>query len=409
MRALGSIINDGLAAPISRRQTSDTNDTKLRPKMASPIERKGGAIVAIETSPTDRAPTVKRRAPTRPITVGTRGSTLALWQTTWALDRVRERAPHAEFTLQTITTQGDHTQAHETPLARLGDKGVFVAELERALLAGALDIAVQPMNDRALVEAERSAWRRPTVDAAIHSLKDLPSVITPGLALAAIPEREDARDALVSRHGLGLRDLPEGAVVATSSLRRRAQLLAIRPDLRVIEMRGNIDTRLRKALAPDGPDATILAVAGMRRLGLDGYITETLPVETLTPAAGQGALAIEARAGDRATRRLLRVVDHLPTRRAVTAERATLAGLGAGCLAPVGAHALPSADGERLRLLAVVATPDGKRIIRAERAGPTSRPAALARAVVADLRRQGADEIIQRVREALAVEAERAR
>lgn len=374
----------------------------------SPPERKGGAIVAIDTSPRGSAPSAKRRGAARPITVGTRGSTLALWQTTWALDRVRERAPSAEFILQTISTQGDHTQAHGTPLARLGDKGVFVAELERALLEGALDIAVQSMNDRALVEAERAADRS-VVDAAIHSLKDLPSAITPGLALAAIPEREDARDALVSRSGLRLRDLPQGAVVATSSLRRRAQLLALRPDLRMIEMRGNIDTRLRKALAPDGPDATILAVAGMRRLGLNEYITEILPVEVLTPAAGQGALAIETRASDRATRRLLRVVDHLPTRRAITAERATLAGLGAGCLAPIGAHAIPTADGQRLRLLAVVATPDGKRIIRAERTGPASRPTFLARAVVADLRRQGADAIIQRVREALAAEAELAK
>ena len=364
--------------------------------------------MAIDTSSPNSAPSAKRRAPARPITVGTRGSTLALWQTSWALDRVRERAPGTEFILQTITTQGDHTQAHETPLARLGDKGVFVAELERALLEGALDIAIQSMNDRALVEAERAADRS-RVDAAIHSLKDLPSEITPGLALAAIPEREDARDALVSRSGLPLRDLPHEAVVATSSLRRRAQLLAIRPDLRMIEMRGNIDTRLRKALAPDGPDATILAVAGMRRLGLEDFITEILPIEMVTPAAGQGALAIETRADDLATRRLLRVVDHLPTRRAITAERATLAGLGAGCLAPVGAHAIPTADGERLRLLAVVATPAGQRIIRAERTGPSSRPAALARAVVADLRRQGADEIIQRVREALAVEAERTR
>lgn len=365
--------------------------------------------MAIQTSPSGRASSAKRHRASPPITVGTRGSKLALWQTTWALDQVRERAPGADFTLQTITTQGDHTQAHETPLARLGDKGLFVAELERALLEGALDIAVQPMNDRALVEAERAAERRPTVDAAIHSLKDLPSAITPGLALAAIPEREDARDALISRHGLSLRNLPEGAIVATSSLRRRAQLLALRPDLRIIEMRGNIDTRLRKALAADGPDATILAVAGMRRLGLGDYITEILPVETLTPAAGQGALAIETRAGDHAARRLLRVVDHLPTRRAVTAERATLAGLGAGCLAPIGAHAIPSLDGATLRLLAVVATPDGQRIIRSERVGPASRPAALARRVVADLRRQGADEIIQRVRERLAVEAEQAR
>src|SRR5215469_10364519 len=217
---------------------------------------KGGGVVAITAPSSGTSHTFQRsdfHSGPRPFVVGTRGSTLALWQTNWALDRVRERVPQAEFTLQTISTQGDHTQARGTPLAKLGDKGVFVAELERALLEGSLDVAVQPMNDRALAEAERAADTG--VDAAIHSLKDLPSAITPGLALAAIPLREDPRDALVSRHGLGLRDLPEGAVVATSSLRRRAQLLAIRPDLRLIEMRGNLDTRLRKALAPEGPDA----------------------------------------------------------------------------------------------------------------------------------------------------------
>ncbi|HEX9035616.1 MAG TPA: hydroxymethylbilane synthase [Ktedonobacterales bacterium] len=359
--------------------------------------------MAIHTPPSRNA-TPARRGQRAPITVGTRGSTLALWQTNWALDRVRERVPRVEFALRTITTQGDRTQARATPLAQLGDKGVFVAELERSLLSGALDVAIQPMNDHALVEAERAAAGL-AVDAAIHSLKDLPSALTPGLALAAIPAREDARDALVSRHGLGLRDLPEGAVVATSSLRRRAQLLALRPDLRITEMRGNLDTRLRKALAPDGPDATILAVAGMRRLGLADHITEILPVEVLTPAAGQGALAIETRAGDRALRRLLHVVDDLPTRRAITAERAVLAGLGAGCLAPVGAHAISSPDGVTLRLLAIVATTDGTRIIRAERSGSAGRPVALARAVVADLRRQGAGAIIHAVRAALGSEA----
>lgn len=371
------------------------------------------AIQSSPSRPSGGARAGKRRAGSQTITVGTRGSTLALWQTTWALDRVRERVLGAEFVLQTISTQGDHTQQRETPLAQLGDKGVFVAELERALLSGALDIAVQPANDRALVEAERAAAHAAhtpqVVDAAIHSLKDLPSAITPGLALAAIPEREDARDALVSRHGLRLRDLPEGAVVATSSLRRRAQLLALRPDLRMIEMRGNIDTRLRKALADDGPDATILAVAGLRRLGLADYITEIMPVETLTPAAGQGALAIETRAGDRALRRMLRVVDHPPTRRAITAERAVLAGLGAGCLAPIGVHAIPCANGERMRLLAVVATPDGKRLVRAEGVGPVTRPVALARAVIASLLRQGAAEIVRVGREALALEAGQSR
>ncbi|HEY7848440.1 MAG TPA: hydroxymethylbilane synthase [Ktedonobacterales bacterium] len=342
------------------------------------------------------ATTSARAANGSPIVVGSRGSALALWQTNWALDRVRERAPDAQFSIHTITTQGDHTQAHNTPLARLGDKGVFVAELERALLDGALDIAVQPMNDHALALAEAQA-ERGAIDAAVHSLKDLPSVVTAGLALAAITEREDPRDALVSRAGLRLDELPAGATVATSSLRRRAQLLHRRPDLRIVEIRGNVDTRLRKALAADGPDATILAAAGMLRLGLAQHITELLSVETLTPAAGQGALAIETRADDRRARRMLRVIDHLPTRRAVLAERAVLAGLGGGCLVPLGAHATIAADGETLRLLAVVASPDGQRLLRVERTGSANRPVALGRMVARELLRQGAGEIVRAV------------
>ena len=333
-----------------------------------------------------------RAASDSPIVVGSRGSALALWQTNWALERVRERMPAAHFNLQTITTQGDHTQAHNTPLARLGDKGLFVAELERALLEGSLDVAVQPMNDHALAQAERGA-----IDAAVHSLKDLPSVVTAGLTLAAITEREDPRDALVSRAGLTLDQLPHGATIATSSLRRRAQLLSHRPDLRIVEIRGNVDTRLRKAMAPDGPDATILAAAGMKRLGLERHITELLPVDVLTPAAGQGALAIETRADDRRARRMLRVIDHLPTRRAVTAERTVLAALGGGCLVPLGAHATISPDGETMRLLAVVASPDGKRLIRVEREGRASHPVTLGRAVARELLRQGAGEIVRAV------------
>jgi hydroxymethylbilane synthase len=354
-------------------------------------------VATLSPAPIARA----RAASGSPIVVGTRGSALALWQTNWALERVRERAPEASFSVQTISTQGDHTQAHNTPLARLGDKGVFVAELERALLDGALDIAVQPMQDHALSLAESVAEvtraRRGAIDAAVHSLKDLPSVVTDGLALAAITEREDPRDALVSRAGLRLDDLPEGAVVATSSLRRRAQLLHRRPDLRIVDIRGNVDTRLRKTLAPDGPDATILAAAGMKRLGLEQHITEYLSIETLTPAAGQGALAVETRASDRRARRLLRVIDHLPTRRAVLAERATLAALGGGCLLPLGAHATLADDGETLRLLAVVASPDGQRLLRVERTGKATRPVALGRLVARELLRQGAGEIVAAV------------
>ncbi|MGH2514651.1 MAG: hydroxymethylbilane synthase, partial [Ktedonobacterales bacterium] len=351
--------------------------------------------------------------------VGSRGSALALWQTNWVLDRLRERAPEARFRIEEIKTRGDHTQSSNVPLTLLGDKSMFVAELERALLAGELDVAIQPMNDLALMEDERGRGPRgprghewpahgagglkpvegaggvggdgfslhtpapalqgreqpeAVIDAAVHSLKDLPGKLDRRLVLAAITERADPRDALVSRSGLGLLQLPAGATVATSSLRRKAQVLHARPDLRVVDIRGNVDTRLRKALAPDGPDATILAVAGLLRLGLESNITELLPVEVMVPAVGQGALAVEVRASDRRLRRLLRQINSAPTQAAVAAERAVLATLGGGCQVPLGAHATIAPDGATLRLLAVVASLDGRRLVRVERAGPVRRP-----------------------------------
>lgn len=330
------------------------------------------------------------------VVVGTRGSSLALWQTHHVLDLLRPTAPHADFAVREITTRGDRTQALQVPLTQLGDKSMFVAELERALLAGELDVAVQPMNDRALVEAER-AGANGAIDAAVHSLKDLPGRLDRRLVIAALPEREDVRDALVSRHGKGLMELPAGAVVATGSLRRQAQIRHLRPDLRIMQIRGNVDTRLRKALAPDGPDAVVLAAAGLKRLGLDGHITEILPVEMLVPAVGQGALAVEVRADDKRMRRLLRGIDHLPTRRAVEAERAVLATLGGGCQVPLGAHAAVAPDGVSLRLLAVVASLDGARVIRVERHGPATRPVTLGRAVARELLRRGAAEIIRAI------------
>jgi hydroxymethylbilane synthase len=337
----------------------------------------------------------------RVLVVGTRGSPLALWQTNWVLDQMRAQAPRARFAIQTLKTQGDRTQAQNLPLTQLGDKGLFIAELEQALLGGRspataardadrpLPVAIGSLQDAAPADAERH------IDAAVHSLKDLPGTLTEGLVLAAITEREDPRDALVSRAGLGLMALPEGAIVATSSLRRRAQLLHLRPDLHIVEMRGNVDTRLRKALGADGPDATVLAVAGMKRMGLETHITEYLPVEMMVPAVGQGALAIEVRAHDMRARRLLHRLDSPSTRRAVTAERAVLAALGGGCQVPLGAHAIPSSDGASLCLLAVVASPDGHRLARVERAGPATRPVALGRQVARELLRQGADEILQ--------------
>jgi hydroxymethylbilane synthase len=317
-----------------------------------------------------------------------------MWQTHHVLEALRGRAPQTRFEIEEIKTRGDRTQALDVPLTQLGDKSIFVAELERALLEGELDVAIHAMNDRALVDAERGEAAR-RIDAAVHSLKDLPGKLDARFTLAAVPEREDPRDALISRSGARLAELPTSAVVATSSLRRAAQLLHARPDVRVVSIRGNVDTRVRKALAADGPDAAILAVAGLKRLGLGEHITEILPIETLVPAVGQGALAVETRADDLRTRRLLKQIDHLPTRRAVTAERAVLAALGGGCQVPLGAHATLTADGATLRLLAVVASLDGKRLVRVVREGPARRPVTLGRAVARELLRSGAAEILR--------------
>lgn len=357
------------------------------------------------TDPMSRShPTIRSSDATPPRLIGTRGSALALWQTEWVLDRLQSTSPRARFAVHRIKTTGDHTQAAGTPLAGSGEKGVFVAELELALLAGELDIALHPMQDLALAQAEyqaehqaRSARHQPAIDLAIHSAKDLPSRLTERLVIAAVTEREDPRDVLISRHGYTLDQLPQGATVATSSLRRQAQLLHRRPDLRIVSVRGNVDTRLRKAMAPDGPDAMVLAAAGLKRLGLQDFITEALPLDVMVPAAGQGALAVEVRASDTRLRRLVRRIDDQLTHRAVLAERMVLATLGGGCMVPLGAHAVPLDDGQTLRLLAVVATPDGRLLIRAERTGPASKPVALGRAVARELRHQGAEEILSAV------------
>jgi hydroxymethylbilane synthase len=325
------------------------------------------------------------------VIVGTRGSALAMWQTEAVIGLLRARHPTARFVVQTIKTQGDKTQALAIPMAQLGDKGMFVAELEQALLAGQLDIAVEPLQDRLLVERERQP-----IDAAVHSLKDLPGQLATGLTLAAITERADARDVFISRHGCTLDHLPRGAQVATSSLRRRAQLLHYRPDLQIVEIRGNIDTRLRKALAPDGPDAVILAAAGLERLGLTEYITDYLPLEVMLPAAGQGALAVEVRATDARLALLVAAADHLPTRKAVTAERALLDTLGGGCQVPIGVYASVEGAGEEERLLlrAIVATPAGTRLLRQEAWGSLAEPEALGRSVAQALLDSGAGEIL---------------
>jgi hydroxymethylbilane synthase len=296
------------------------------------------------------------------LTIGSRGSQLALWQANWvktALEALGETCR-----IEIIKTTGD--KITEVPLAKVGSKGLFTKEIEEALLDGRIDLAV-------------------------HSLKDLPTVLPEGLGIAAVPEREDPRDALAGR---GLNALSAGAKVGTSSLRRVAQLRALRPDLVVESVRGNLDTRLRK-LDEGMYDAIMLASAGLKRLGLEGRIAEVLSPESMCPAVGQGALAVETRVDGGLPENTCRKLDHAETRMAVSAERALLASLGGGCQVPIGAHAWLE-DG-RLRLLALVATPDGERILRRDIAGPPAKAEELGRRLGRQLLESGAREILESV------------
>lgn len=297
------------------------------------------------------------------ITLGTRGSALARWQTEWVAECLRRAWPGLEIRTQLFTTVGDRVL--DKPLPEIGGKGLFTEELENALRAGLIDLAV-------------------------HSLKDLPIAEAAGLALGAIPARADARDVLIARAGLTLEALPAGARVGTSSLRRAAQLLARRPDLTLLPLRGNVDTRVRKALSGDY-DAIVLAAAGVERLDLASHVTEYLPLDVMLPAPGQAALAVQCRAADARVRDLLRPLDDAATRAAVTAERAFLQALGGGCSAPVAAYARPSADSQ-LHLDGLVAAPDGRRVIRMSGAGAD--PAALGAWLAAEARAQGAEALL---------------
>jgi hydroxymethylbilane synthase len=265
------------------------------------------------------------------LVIGSRGSQLALWQAHWVQGRLA--ALGFESRIEIIKTTGD--KVTEVPLGSVGGKGLFTKEIEEALLAQQVDLAV-------------------------HSLKDLPTDIPAGLEITAIPEREDPRDAMV---GSTLASLRKGARVGTSSLRRSAQLRRLRPDLEVESVRGNVDTRLRK-LDEGQYEAIVLAAAGLTRLGLQGRIAEALAPEVMCPAVGQGALAIETRTGENACRAL----DHAATRAAVMAERSLLAALSGGCSTPIGAHARVVAD--RIELMAIVLSADGARSLRDTATGP---------------------------------------
>jgi hydroxymethylbilane synthase len=304
------------------------------------------------------------------LTIGTRGSQLALWQAHWVERQLQQRG--IDTRIEIIKTTGD--KITDVALAKVGAsaglKGVFTKEIEEALLGGQIDLAV-------------------------HSLKDLPADLDQGLALGAIPERADPRDALVGRP---LAELPPGARVGTSSLRRAAQLRHLRPDLVVENIRGNIDTRLRKQ--QDGLyDAILLASAGLHRMGWQQRIAQTLDPELMAPAIGQGALGIEIRAGDDATREILQPLNHAATATTTSAERALLRALGGGCQVPLGGYALLA--GGRLHLSAVVVSPDGATLVGAHEEGSPDDPEGLGLRVAQQLRAQGAEDIMRSVLENL--------
>ena len=298
----------------------------------------------------------------RPLIIGSRGSKLALWQAEQARARLRDLNPQLDVHIEIIKTTGD---VKSDPLSVIGGKGVFTKELEDALLDGRIDLAV-------------------------HSLKDLPTILPEGLSISAICEREDPRDALVLRaraENGSLLHLPQGAVVGTSSQRRLAQLKALRGDVVVRDLRGNVDTRIRK-LDEGQYDAVILASAGLVRLGLQERISARIAISEMLPAVGQGAIAIETRTDNEFAVQNTSQLDHRETRLACLAERAFLRGLGGGCQLPIAAHAV--LEGDMLKLDGLVARPDGSEILRESSSGSSDDPEAVGSSLASQLIERGA-------------------
>ncbi len=303
----------------------------------------------------------------RSVVIGTRGSRLALWQAEWIQARLGEIAPQLTVTLRTIKTSGD--KILDVPLAKIGGKGLFVKEIEEALLGEDIDLAV-------------------------HSMKDVPTVLPDGLAILCVPQREDPRDALISHSGRSLDQLPQGARVGTSSLRRQAQLLHHRRDLQISMLRGNLDTRLRKVREGEF-DAIVVAAAGLRRMGWLDAVTEYLAPDVSLPAIGQGALGLEGRVGDSFVQDLVQSLNHPPTRTAVMAERALLDRLEGGCQVPIAAHA--TLKGDELSLEALIASVDGQCVIRSRLQGPASQGPELGRELAEQLLARGGAEILKTI------------
>jgi hydroxymethylbilane synthase len=309
----------------------------------------------------------------RPLRIGTRGSRLALWQAAHVATRLTSAWPRLRVETRTFETTGDRVA--DVPLPRIGDRGLFTRDIEDALREGAIDIAV-------------------------HSLKDLPTAPSEGTVVGAVLDRADPREALVSRNGLTLAGLPRGARVGTSSLRRRAQLLALRPDLEILDVRGNVPTRVDKAARGDY-DAVLLASAGLARLSLLDRAVELFDTATIVPAPGQGALAVQTRSGDSEMTAILGAIDDQQVRLATLSERTVLGKLQGGCQAPLGAFADWRSDGQ-LRIVAVVGAVHEARLVRADASRPVSSTAdaiALGETVADELRARGAAEMLAAARE----------
>lgn len=296
--------------------------------------------------------------------IGTRQSLLALWQSNYIAGLLQQRYPDCQVTLKKIVTKGDRIL--DVPLAQIGGKGLFTKEIETDLLDGSIDLAV-------------------------HSLKDMPTVLPEGLCLTAITSRANVGDAFVSNKYDSFAQLPEGAVLGTSSLRRKAQLLAVRPDLKIVDLRGNVDTRLRK-LDEGRMDAIILAAAGLERLGHAGRIKEIIPTSVCLPAVGQGALAIECRSNDEEVRSMLAFLNDDAVKQATDAERAFLGLIEGGCQVPIGVHA--DVTGTEIKIEAVIASLDGSAILRNTISGPSEQAAELGRQLGRQMLDDGGRQIL---------------
>lgn len=296
--------------------------------------------------------------------IGTRQSLLALWQSNHIASLLREQYPDCQVTLKKIVTKGDRIL--DVPLAQIGGKGLFTKEIETELLDG-------------------------TVDLAVHSLKDMPTVLPEGLCLTTITTRANVGDAFVSNKYASFSELPQGAVLGTSSLRRKAQLLAVRPDLKIVDLRGNVDTRLRK-LDEGQMDAIILAAAGLERLGHADRIREIIPTTVCLPAVGQGALAIECRSDNKEVRDMLAFLNDLPTKQATDAERAFLGLIEGGCQVPIGVHA--EVENDNVKIEAVIASLDGSKVLRNNITGPAATAADLGRKLGQQMLAEGGEHIL---------------